>query len=68
MMNKLPILIVLLGLTACSNRSVYETIRMNQRNACLEAQPSRPDACMERLNKSFDEYERERGDELGEGS
>jgi len=63
-MNKLPILLLLLGLTSCSNQSVYEAIRSQQRSACLEAQPARPDACSERLNHSYEQYERERGDEL----
>lgn len=64
-MNKLLILTVLLGLTACSNKALYDNIRMNQRNECFKELPSLRQECLERLDKSYEEYTRDR-DELFE--
>lgn len=63
-MNKLPVLIVLLGVTACSNRAVYDNIRLYQRNECLKEPPPRYKECIERTNQSFEEYQRERREGL----
>lgn len=44
----------------CSNRAVYENMQLNQRQECAERPPSEFEACMERVNKTYDEYERDR--------
>lgn len=59
-MNKLLILIALLGLSACSNRAIYENIRIQQQNDCLKEPPGQYEACVERSEKSYEEYRRER--------
>lgn len=56
-MNKWLILAVSLGLTACSNKAVYENIRIHQRNECLKEPLSRYEECLERVNMSYEEYE-----------
>lgn len=63
-MNKLTILMVLLGATACSNRAVYENMRIHQRNECLKEPSPRYEECIERENKSYEEYRRERKEAL----
>ncbi len=67
-MNKLLILIVLLGLSSCSNRGIYENLRIQQRNDCLKEPPARYDECVERADKSYEEYRREREEALEEPS
>lgn len=59
-MNKLLIITVLLGLAGCSNRAVYENMRIHERNECFKEPPSLYEECLERVNKPFDRYERER--------
>lgn len=63
-MNKLSILVLLLLVTACSNRAVYENMHIHQRNECLKVQPSVYEECMEGQNKSYEEYQREREEAL----
>ncbi|MCD1649385.1 MULTISPECIES: hypothetical protein [Marinobacter] len=58
-------LITLLALaTGCSHRAVYENVRINQRNDCADEPPPTYFECLERANKSFEEYQRERKDLL----
>lgn len=59
-MKKLLVLIVLLGVTACSNRAVYENVRLHQRNECLQEPAPRYEECLERVNKPYNDYKRER--------
>jgi hypothetical protein len=63
-MNKLLVLMIVLGVTACGNREVYENILINQRNECLKEPSSRQEECLERANKSYEEYQRERKEVL----
>ena len=63
-MRKLLILIALVGITACSNRAVYDNVRIHQRNECLEEPPSRYEECLERVNKPYKVYQREREEAL----
>lgn len=58
-MNKLSILTMLLVVTACSNKAVYENFRIQQRNECLMGPPSGYEECMEDQSKSYEEYQRE---------
>lgn len=61
MNNRLLIIFVLLSSTACSNKGVYENIRANQRSECLkETPPPAYEECIERTEKPFEEYQRER--------
>jgi hypothetical protein len=56
----------LLVLSSCSNRGVYEGIQASNRNECSKLPPSQYDECMEKANKSFTEYERERKEAIGQ--
>lgn len=59
-------LIVILILASCSNKGIYEGIQTSKRNECSKVPPSQYDECMEKANKSYDEYEREREKDLGQ--
>ncbi len=67
-MNKLPVLMTLMFISACSNRAVYENIRIHQRNECLKESPPRYDECIGPAKKSFDQYQRERKEVLEQES
>jgi len=54
------IAVSVLFIGACSNKSVYDSIQLNNRNECAKLPPSQFDECMERSNKSYEEYKRER--------
>ena len=59
-MNKFLLLITAFVLSGCSNKAVYDNIQINNRNACAKGPPSQYEECIERTNKSYEEYERER--------
>jgi len=63
-MNKESILILSLGLSACSNSAVYENMRIYQRKECLKEPPSRYEECIKQVEKSYTEYQRERDEAL----
>ncbi|GGD73945.1 hypothetical protein [Lacimicrobium alkaliphilum] len=65
---KFAVLILLVGATGCSNRGMYENLRIHQRQECLERPPSESIECLQRTNKSFEEYQREREEALKEGA
>lgn len=58
------ILLVLLGMTACTNKAIYEGTRIQLRNDCLKEPPARYEECVERTGKSYEEYRREREEVL----
>lgn len=46
-------------LTGCSNRAVYDTVQARRRTACLqEPTPRYYEECMARTHMSYEEYER----------
>lgn len=53
-------LLISFSIAGCSNRAVYENIQINKRNKCLELQPPHYYECINKANKSYDEYEHER--------
>lgn len=57
-------LITACTLFGCSNRAIYENIQLHNRQQCAQLPPSQYDDCMEEINKSYDEYEREREESL----
>lgn len=63
-MKKLLILLVLFAVAACSNRAIYENMRIEQRNECMREQSPRYEECIERTNKTYEEYQRERKEVL----
>ena len=54
--------LVMFGIVGCSNKVIYDNLRLDQRNNCVTVnEPSTTySECIERTNKSFEEYERER--------
>lgn len=60
------VLILLLGLvmSGCGSRAVYENIQINKRNECVKLPPSAYEECMAGVNKSYDEYKKERRETL----
>lgn len=59
-MNKLHIIFILFCINACSNKAIYENIRMHQRKECLKEPQSVYEECLESTDKSYEEYDRER--------
>jgi hypothetical protein len=64
-MSKLLIIVMLLGVAGCSNKAIYDNAQLNQRNECIKEPPLTYFECVERTNKSYEEYERERKETLG---
>lgn len=59
-MSKLLVVLVMFGVAGCSNKAIYDNLHLEQRNRCAkEPQPTYLE-CIERTNKSYEEYERER--------
>ena len=65
-MKVILLFLVMMYLTGCSNRGVYEGIQVSNRNECFKLPPSQYDECVENTNISYDEYERERKEALGQ--
>lgn len=63
-MKNVFILALLLAVSGCSNRAVYENFQINQRNRCLEGPQAAYEECMEGTDKSFEEFEQERREYL----
>lgn len=63
--NSVLILVVLLGLAACSNRAMYENMLIHQRNECLKEPPPRHAECLEQTNQPYEEYQRKREEVRG---
>lgn len=52
--------LILLLLAGCSSKGTYEGIQADNRIECSKLPPSQYDECIERANKSYEEYEYER--------
>ncbi len=50
----------LLGVCACSNRQVYDSLQAHERSDCAHQPANAYAACMERTQTSYDEYEQAR--------
>jgi len=59
-MSKLLIVSVMFGVAGCSNQAIYDKLRLDERNKCVKEPPPTYFECIERTNKSYEEYERER--------
>lgn len=60
------IVILILGLSACSQRGYYESIHTNQRNQCENLAGSQRDECFRHLGPDYQTYERQRQELLKE--
>ncbi|MFE8072575.1 hypothetical protein QQM79_16060 [Marinobacteraceae bacterium S3BR75-40.1] len=59
-MRKTLMIFFLFALGGCSNKAIYDNMQHHNRQACNEVPPSQYEDCVERANKSYDEYQRER--------
>ncbi len=59
-MNKLLMVLLMLGIAGCSNEAIYDKLHLDARNKCVKEPPPTYFECIERTNKSYEEYERER--------
>lgn len=59
-MHKILIMIVFFSFAGCSSKAVYDNVQLNNRQECLNVPPPQYDECMDRSNKSYEEYKRER--------
>ena len=57
---------LLLACVGCSGKSVYEGVQARNRNQCYSLPPSQKEECLQRENKSYEEYERDRQEILSE--
>lgn len=65
-MKTILMTLALILIAGCSNKATYQNLQINQRNKCLELPQSRYDECMKGVDKSYEEYERERQEYLRE--
>ena len=59
-MNKLPIILILFSFAGCSHKVIYDTLRLDQRNSCIKEPSNTYIECINRTNKPYEAYERER--------
>lgn len=58
------VLFVMIVLSACSNKAIYDNAQRNNRNACAKLPPADYDECIKRASKSYEQYEQERREAL----
>lgn len=66
--NTLILVLILFGLNACTgvNETIYEMNQSGERIECDRQPPSQVQACLDRVNVSFDEYEAKREEALAD--
>ncbi len=65
-MKFIPLFLVLGFLYACTYRGAFEGIQASNRIECSTLPPAQYDECMQDNDVSYDEYERERKQVLGQ--
>ncbi|GAB3019872.1 hypothetical protein [Bowmanella dokdonensis] len=60
MKTTLTLMLLVLCITGCSNKAVYNNFQINKRNECLKLPPTEYDRCMEGMDRSYEEYEKAR--------
>lgn len=60
------IILIFIIIAGCSNRGVYEGIQASNSFECSKLPPSQYDECMKSASKSYDNYERERKETIGQ--
>jgi hypothetical protein len=58
--------LVVVSLTSCSNKEVYESIQGSRKLECQKLPPGQFDACLEQHGESYESYERDRKEILDE--
>ena len=56
--------LIFLFITGCSNRVAYEGGRVSSRFECNKLQSPQYDECIDNVDKTFDDFERERKEAL----
>lgn len=56
--------LVTVGMSACSNRAIYDNLRVYQRQECRDQPMSSYEQCLERARQSYGAYQRERREAL----
>lgn len=59
-MKPILIFLSLLSVVGCNNKAVYDNIQYNKRTDCLKVPASEYEQCMEGVDRSYEEYERQR--------
>jgi len=59
-MNRILIGLLLISIAACSNKVMYDNLRLNQRQKCVKEPRSNYIECIKRTDKSYEDYERKR--------
>ena len=59
-MNKLLMVLLMFGIAGCSNKTIYDTFLIVERNKCAKEPSSTYFECIERTKTSYEEYDRER--------
>lgn len=57
---KLLMILVVFGVSGCSSKAIYDETRRHQRYECMKEPPSAYSECIERTDKTYEEYERQR--------
>ncbi len=59
-MSKFLMVLIMLSVAGCSNKVIYDNLQLYERNKCVKEPPPTYFECIERPNKPYEEYERER--------
>jgi hypothetical protein len=57
-------LLMMLSAQACTQRAWYEGAKQRHRNECNKAPPSEREECLRNTSGSYDEYQRQRQEEI----
>ncbi len=61
-MNKFFLVLVIFIISGCSNKAIYNKLRLDELNKCYKEPPGRYSECIEQTKKTYEVYERERKD------
>ena len=56
--------LVTVGMSACSNRAIYDNLQVYQRQECRDQPMPSQEQCLERARQSYRAYQRERREAL----
>jgi hypothetical protein len=63
---KAILLVIIVSTLGCGNHVYYEEQQFANRNECYQLPLSQREECLQKTNKRFDEYNRERKELIGE--
>jgi hypothetical protein len=58
---------LLLALAGCTNQDAYNAVRENRLHECQYLPPSEQEECVQRYDKTYEEYQRQREELLENG-